>query len=261
MGIEKPNRTVKTASTIFDIVEVLDELEKAGVTEIAESLDLAPSTVHRHLMTLVDSEYLVKEGTQYRLSLRFLQIGMHIRESHEEIKSIRPYLEQIAEESGELAWFAKEEHGYGIYVEKAEGEYAVQPYTKVGEYEYLHNVAAGKAILAFLPKSYVRNIFEIRELVEYTENTITDLDELFKELEEIREQGYAFNRGETIKNHRAVASPVLVENEVVGSIVISGPKKRMQGERFEQKLPELVSGAANAIELELQKENAHSDTL
>jgi len=251
---DNPRRSVKTTKTIFEIIETLDAKGSASISELSQDLDIVPSTIHKHLNTLESNGYLVKDGAEYRNSLKFLTIGMRTKRENEVMPIARSALYQIAEESGELAWFVLEEHGYAIYLEKAEGEYAVQPFTQIGEREYLHNVAAGKAILAYLPEDRVKKICDQRGLKKFTENTITDRESLLSELKDIRERGYAFNRGETMNNHRAIASPILYKQEVMASIVLSGPKKRMTGDRFEKELPELVMGTANAIELELKKQ-------
>lgn len=247
-----PNRRVKTADTIFGIIELLDDLEEATGAEIADKMDMAPSTIHDHLMTLLDKEYIVKDGKLYRNSLKFLEIGHHSKKQIKLSSIVPEFLNQMVERTNEIAWFAIEEHGRLIYLNKARGNYAVQPYAELGERVDLHNIAAGKAILAHLPESRVREIIQKHGLKAYTENTITDPDELFEELATIREQGYAQNRDEAIDNFRAVASPIFLDGEVQGSIVLSGPKKRINGERFNADIPELVTGTANAIELEVQ---------
>jgi len=45
-------------------------------------------------------------------------------------------------------------------------------------------------------------------LPSLTENTITDEDELYEELAEIRERGYSINNQETIPGLRAIGVPI-----------------------------------------------------
>jgi DNA-binding IclR family transcriptional regulator len=245
------DRRVKSANTTFDIIETIHELDGAGVTAIAESLGLAKSTVHDHLSTMVDKEYLIKEGSSYQLGLKFLTHGIHARDHLGVLPTVQPHLEQVASETGEIAWFLVEEYGRGVYLSKAKGDRAVQPYGTVGDRVDLHGIAAGKAILAHLPEPRVRGIIDEHGLEPQTSETVTDPDRLLEELESIREQGIAFNDEESIVGHRAVASPIRPADGLLGAIVVSGPKKRLQDERFTEELPELVSGTANAIELEL----------
>lgn len=245
------DRRVKSAETLFGVLDATHSLEGAGVTEIADHLGVAKSTVHDHLSTLIEHEFLVKQGTEYHVGLKSLQYGMGAKNRLELVDAAGPSLEHLVEETNEIAWLVVEEYGQAVYVEKAVGERAVQPYGAIGKRVPLHNIAAGKAILAHLPEKRVREIADERGLPAQTERTITGIEELLAELETIRERGYARNDGETFEGFRAVASPVLHADQLLGSIVVSGPENRLRGERFETDLPDLITGAANAIELSL----------
>lgn len=253
MGLDKPpKRAVKTAETIFGIVEFLLETGGSGVTEIAESQDMAESTVHSHLATLRDQEYVVKDGTTYRPSLKFLDHGVRVRDELSLSDAARPVIEQLSEETGEVAWIVVEEHGRAVYLMNSSGEKAVQTRGRVGRRTTMHDIAAGKAILAHLPESRVENIIDTFGLPERTDKTITDRDELYDNLEKIRDRGYAVNDGETTEKVRAVASPILWGGTVCGAVGIAGPKHRLNGERFTDRLPTAILEAADTIELELE---------
>lgn len=245
------DRRVKSAETLFGVLDAVHTLEEAGVTEIADLLGIAKSTTHDHLSTLIEHEFLVKDDTEYRVGLKSLHYGIGAKNRIELVGAAGPSLEHVVEETDEIAWLVVEEYGQAVYVEKAVGERAVQPYGAIGKRVPLHNIAAGKAILASLSKERVCEIVDERGLPAQTERTITNIDELFTTLGTIRERGYARNDGETFEGFRAVASPILYEGELLGSIVVSGPENRLRGERFETALPELITGAANAIELSL----------
>ncbi|WP_049892885.1 IclR family transcriptional regulator [Natronococcus jeotgali] len=253
MGLDKPpKRSVKTADTIFGIIEYLLETGGTGVTEIAASQDLAESTVHSHLATLLNHEYVVKEGTTYRMSLKHLDHGIRTREELLLTQAGRPVIDELSNDTGEVAWVLVEEHGKAVYLLKSTGEKAVRTRGRIGKRTSMHDIAAGKAMLAHLPESTVEDIIGEFGLPERTENTITERDELYEELETVRERGYAVNRGETIRKVRAVASPIIWEDDVCGAVGVAGPKHRMSGDRFTETLPKKVLEAADTIELELE---------
>ncbi|MFC7251511.1 helix-turn-helix domain-containing protein [Halomicroarcula sp. GCM10025324] len=89
-GETPPRRTVKATETVFEIIEFLDADSLSGVTDIASALDLAPSTVHKHLTTLVAQEYVIKEDRQYRLGFRFYEQGQKVRRASPLADSGRP---------------------------------------------------------------------------------------------------------------------------------------------------------------------------
>jgi len=73
----------------------------------------------------------------------------------------------------------------------------------------LHCNAAGKAILATLPERKLQRIVFQNNLPSITENTITDPDELLRELEAIQETDVAFSTEEAVIGMRGIASPVV----------------------------------------------------
>ena len=253
MNAAEMDDTVEAVDRSLRIIEVLRERDGAGVTEIADDLGWAKSTVHTHLRTLQENEYVVREGDEYVLGFRFLDLGEYVKYRKPAYSAVEPKIEELAERTDKRVQFITSEHGYAIYVRIAEGQHAVSTGSQLGRRRLmLHASAAGKAILAHLPEEDVEEILDRRGLPAHNENTITDRDELAEELEAVRERGFAFNYEEHIKGLRAVAAPVLsADGEVEGSVSVAGAARRMQGEWFESELPELLLGVVNEIELDL----------
>lgn len=246
---------VQTVYTVFGVIEVLNRDGGATAQTVADELDISISNAYDHLATLRELDYIVKEGDQFRLGLKFLKHGVRSKRELGLADLAEVALETLAAETGEIAWFVVEEHGQAVYVDKAMGENAVQPYGRLGKRVDLHDIAAGKAILAELSKPRVYEIVDEHGLPRHTENTITDLDQLFDELETVQERGYAVNKNETMHGFRAIASPVAPEGDLQGAIVVSGPKARFEGDRFREELPRIVSRVANELELEFLSQN------
>ncbi|UPM44232.1 IclR family transcriptional regulator [Halocatena salina] len=244
-------RTIKTTDTVFDVVESLWNTNGATVTELADRLDIAKSTAHAHLATLEQREFVVKNGNTYQLSLRFLELGIHVRDQIELSRIAEPLLEKLAEETGEAIWLIVEEHGWAVYLNKAMGEDALQIKSTIGERSHLHYLAAGKALLAYVPHENVESIVERRGLPGRTSHTITEPNELFTELAAIRERGYAFNENEEIDGVRGVGVPICAEDRAIGAVGIGAPENRLRGKRFREEVPNQLLGAANEIELRI----------
>ncbi|MFB6196367.1 MAG: IclR family transcriptional regulator [Haloplanus sp.] len=242
---------IKTADNVFAVVETLRELDGATVTQLATELELAKSTTHRYLVTLLERGYANKDGDEYRLSLRFLDLGIYCRNEVQGTDEAKETLQQLAEETTEIAWFSVEERGHQVDVMKAEGRRAITVGTWLGKPKPMHCMAGGKAILAHLPEGRRAEILDRHGLPEYTEHTITDRGELDDELDEIRETGVALHDQEHNIGVRSVAAPVIVDDDVLGAVAVSGPAGRMTGERFRQELPDRVRSAANEVELRL----------
>lgn len=250
-----PNRrTLATTETSLRVIEALKDVGGARVTELAEEMDLAASTVYSHLATLEDAEYVIKDGDTYRLGLMFLDLGEHVRKNNEYFSLAESKVEQLAEETGGRAHFIVEEHGQGVYVYTKSGKHAVKTFSRDGRRLGLHRTAAGKAILAALPRRFAEEIIDKHGLPRRTKNTITDPDVLFEELETIRERdGIAFNKEEQLRGVRAAGAPVRgPSGSVIGALSVSGPTHRMKDDRLHEEVPNVILGTANELELEIE---------
>ncbi|WP_226013348.1 IclR family transcriptional regulator [Halomicrobium salinisoli] len=243
---------VNAAKISLEIVETLRELDGAGVSEIADRLDRPTSTIHDHLQTLESEEYLVKEGSTYHVSTRFLQLGEQARSRKKVFEIARPEIDELADETGEHANLMIEEHGVGVFLYRARGPDAVQLDTHAGMRVPLQTTALGKTIMANRPREEVEEIVDRRGLPAVTETTVSDREELFEVLDEVRERGYAYDDEERVKGMRCVAAPITDDDgRAIAAVSVSGPKSRMRGDRFEEEIPELILRSANVIEVNL----------
>lgn len=246
--VKKP---IKSTETVFSIIEYIAENNGAGVTELASQINKAKSTVHNHLRTLEMNEYVVKKDDQYVLGYRFLTLGGKARRRSTLFEIAKPEINWLIEETGESACVATEEYGKVVYLYQARGEQAVTTDSQTGTRVLPHSTALGKAILSQYPKEEVETLLETHGLPQRTENTHTTREELFSELEVIREQGYAFDDEERIEGLRCVAAPITDEDNVWGALSVSGPAKRLQGEWYREELPELIRRAVRVVEINL----------
>lgn len=245
-----PTTSLQTVENAFAVIDALRRLEGARVTELADELEMSKSTIHDHLSTLRAHHYVVKDGDQYDLGLGFFEIGEYARKRRKIYEIAQPEVTNLAEETGEVANLMVEEHGRGVYLYRAHGENAVTLDTHTGKRRYLHNTALGKAILAHFPEERVHEILDTHGLPQATKHTITDRDALFDKLDEIRERGIAYCGQERVEGLQCVAAPILsTDDRVLGAISVAGPTTRIKGERFRTEIPELVTQAANVIEI------------
>ncbi|MDS0295364.1 IclR family transcriptional regulator [Halogeometricum luteum] len=241
---------VKSDETLFAILDVLKNEGWAHVSEIATEIGVANSTVHRHLQSLHDNEFVVKEDGAYRLGYRFLELGAAVRSNDHLIREVKTVITDLAIESGESSLFMVEEHGRGVIVYQETGSNVDRMQPHCGLRVPLHAFAAGKAVLAALPNKRVREIIHQRGLEAVSSQSITDEDTLFTELERIRETGIAYNHGENMEVVRGVGATVTrPDGEVLGGVSISGPMHRMKGKRFTRELPELIQGTIGEFEI------------
>lgn len=247
-----PIKSVETAFEVFDAVHWLnvEHEERPTLRDVADWVDLPMSTAHKHLSTLESVGLVLKEDGHYRIGLIALDFGGYERSQQRLFKHGMGEVNNLAEQTGELANIMVEEYGHGVLIYLAPGSDAVLFQKHIGKRSDLHSTALGKAILAHLPDERVEAIMDQYGLGEFTENTLTQPDELWEELERIRERGYALDDQEQLHGLRCVAAPIVVEDELLGSIGVSGPISRVKGDVFREELPELVTESATLIEIE-----------
>jgi len=237
--------TLTALGKTFRIVEYMTEHGgSVRITELATALDISKSTVYKHLNTLRSEGYVAKDGVEYRLSPKFVDIGEHVKGSFEPYTQAKPAIDSLADTTDETA---------GLVL--AHDREAVDIYTAIGTHpeacsmattRHLHCSAPGKAILSTLPDDTVDELLD-EQLVSLTEDTITDPGRLRSELRRIGERGIAFARGEQEADINSVAVPVEFP-DYRGAVYVAGTASRLSSKRLEEDVPGMVLGTVREIE-------------
>lgn len=250
---EGAKHPVQTTEKSLELIDKLKNMGPTGVTNLSEELSMGPSAVHSHLNTLRDYGYVRKEDGKYRLALKFLEYGGYVRGRMTLYREGEEEINRLAEETGELVNLMTLENGQGVYLYRAKGPEALDFDTYAGIRNHLNTTAMGKAILAHLPDSEVMDIIERHGLPKHTDQTITDIESLTNELDQVRERGYAIDDEERARGVRCLGAPILGENdEVFGALSITAPTSRLKGETLNKVYPEKILSAANVIELNIK---------
>jgi DNA-binding IclR family transcriptional regulator len=213
-----------------------------GTNELARRAGVHPSSVSRLLATLADAGLVeqVAETGRYRLGLRLVELGNAVLARLDLREVARPHLRALAEESGETATLSAPGDPDAITVDFVLSAASVQSVARVGRPSVAHATAAGKIGLAFgdveLPSG---------KLTAFTERTIVDRAALAREVERVREQGWAQALGEREDDLNAVAAPVHgSRGELVAVLGIQGPASRFGEEAMGMVREPLLARAA-----------------
>lgn len=260
-------QTAKTTERSLSVINTIQNLGGATLRELETELEMARSTIHVHLQTLVEKGYIVREGEVYHIGLRFLNHGEYARARKKAYRLAKKTVAEIADQTNEEVEFVVKNNGRGILVHESfhpdsqfpskESQISSAP-TSAGIYYHLHSVATGKAILAELPHDQVEEIIDRWGLQRETDETITDKDEFYHELEEVRKQGVAYADEEYIDGLREVGRRVKnPDGSILGAIAIIGPRYRFANDRFTNRLPEIL--IENIDDLEDKIEQSYMD--
>lgn len=216
---------IKAVETTFRIVSGIVELQGANTSEISRYLDLPMSTAFEHLETLEGLGYIVRREGQYHLSTKFIKRGAESLNSYSIYHISEEELRNLAKKTGELTSLMIEENGYGVYLYTDDSENSLDAVVLPGNRSMLHVSAPGKAILAHLAADKRNKILKAQGLPKVTQNTITDMETLHDELEEIRDVGYAIDDEEGVRGLQGIGAPILSQesDEILGAISIYRP--------------------------------------
>ncbi len=245
-------RTLDSVTKTLDIVEALWQADGAGVTELTELLDLPKSTVHAHLSTLAEKGYVVQADGEYRLSLRFLTYGEHVKNAEPLYEVAHDPIADLARRTGERVFCSTHQNGLATMLDVVEGDRSLQSDITVGTHTYLHASATGKAMLAHMDEAAIEAVIDEWGLPGFTDSTITTREALYDELERIRDRGVAINDGEYRPGVHSVAAPIRHrDGSVAGAIALAGPEQRLRSEWGTEELHDHLLAAANTIEVNL----------
>jgi len=223
------------------------------LTELTELTGVAKSTVHRHVKTLQAQGFLLEQNGQYKIGLRFLDLGIHARNERQLYEIGSSKINQIAQDFGEDVWLLTHEGGYSIVLDRTDSNNPLQTSERLGKRRILHQSAGGKAILAALSDRAVAEIIETHGLPPQTDNTIIKKSTLYEELEEIDRRGYACSFGETVEGINAVSVAIIgPDGDVRGAVSVTGPRKRLDEKMIHEKVADPLLAEANEIEINLR---------
>ena len=226
------------------ILEILARTGESGVTEIATELGVHKSTAFRLVATL-ESHGVVEQNEdrgRYRLGVGLLRLAGATTARLDVIQEARPICRQLAAETGETVNIAVLSESSAFYLEQVAGSSALQSHNWVGQHIPLHATSNGKILLSGLEPERLKEV--LGSLPAYTGLTITKKTQLRKELDRVREQGYAVAVDELEVGLTAVAAPIRnAHGDVIASMSVSGPTFRLAGSRVDEVVGLLVDAA------------------
>jgi len=219
----KPNYPIKVLDKSLYVLELLLHQDSAmNITEISKKLGFYPSTTHRILDTFKHRGYVEQDPhtQKYQLGLKVLELGMAKLHQMDLVREATPCLKELVNQCNETVHLGVLEEGEVLYLAKEESSQTI------------------------------RMISE-KVLPRLTENTITDKKELEKELNKVREQGFALDREENEKDVRCVAAPIRnYQGEVIAAISVSSPIFRLD-KNIQNNLKEALVETSKKISMRL----------
>jgi len=223
-----------------------------SLAELAEQLALPKTTVHRLCVKLVDLHFLVRD-----LDERYYVIGPALHElafntlTHGSLRGLRHnVLRDLVDEIGETCNFTTLDGASVLYLDRVEAERPWRLTMGVGVHVPLHCTASGKLFLSQMPAKERDKFLPKADLQALTHNTITDIDLLEANLQEISSTGFAMEAEEFILGLIAIAVPVKDSSgKLRAAIAMHCPTTHVNIDQAILKLPALKIAASRMSEL------------
>ena len=218
-------RALERALSILDVFSL--ETPEWSLTDLTERVGLAKSTVIR-LLAVLESGGLVERLEQtdrYRLGVRVFELGsIYIQTTSIETEA-QPFLQNLARGCFQTASLAVLDRGQIIHIAVVEPDRPLRFSWPAGQREPLHCTGLGKALVLDRTREELSDLLADAGLPARTDHTITDLDALWRNLQEGCRRGYVVDDEESFIGLRCVAAPVRnAHNAIVAAVSISGPR-------------------------------------
>lgn len=217
----------------LEVLQAFDaERPRMTLSEVAARTDMDRAKARRFLLTLHALGFVKRNGRQFELTPRVLQLGYAYQASNQYRAVIQQYLEDITAELGESSSLAVLDGDDVVYVVRSSARHRLMAITlSVGTRLPAAYTSMGRVLLAQLPEVEL-DVFLSRVTLEaFTVSSVTSPDVLKEEIIKVREQGYSIVDQELDSGLRSVAVPVFAGNgELLGAINISTNAARVDME-------------------------------
>jgi len=220
-------------------LEILERLGAAAggltLSELSAQLGFPKNAVFRITNTLKARGYLARDEKtlRFRLTDKLLRVSQPRVERKGLIECSMDAMRALRDECRETVQIGRRFGDEGVILEQVEGLHPLRISVDAGLRFPLYNNGPGKLLLAFMPDALRAATIKRLTLTASTSRTLTDKQDLARECDRIREQGYAVDFAEADEGIHCVAAPIRdPQGEVMATIWISAPSRRLPRAMF-----------------------------
>lgn len=242
-----PTETEYFSKTLDKALSILSLFEQSQsrrtLTEISKLLGINKTSAYRYVNTLVLLGYLKRGTSTKSLSLgpKALLLGYQFFQGFELLQTVKPLIDKTYTDLLITIDSVLLDHNQLIALYRRESKNTLH-FRHPLVSRSLYARATGKAILAQMDSQEVETFLAKSELQAKTSNTITNREDLLKDLELTRQRGYALSNGEYIVGLNAIGAPLLNfhTKRIVGAVSFDLPA-------LEDSIKSIVKKYANAL--------------
>lgn len=243
---------VSSILKVFNILNLLSEQKEIGLAELSQRLMMSKATTYRFLQTLKTLDYVGQDGEwdKYYLTLRLFELGSKSLEYKDLVSIADKEMRAISEQTHEALHLGVLDENAIIYIHKIDSDFNLRMQSRIGRKNPLYSTGIGKVLLSGRDEMIIREVLKDVKFVKHTEKTLENVEQLFAELERVREQHYAEDNEEQEPGLRCIAAPVY---DRLGSIV-AGLSLSLPTIRFDEKRKSYYVGLLQTAGKNISKE-------
>jgi DNA-binding IclR family transcriptional regulator len=251
-GPEKPYSSAVAVERAVDLLFLIAEQGEAPLTDLARTIGSSGSAVHR-ILTALKKKGLIQqpiENGPYSLSWSILALTQKLT-SEADLRSISlPFMTRLRDVTGETATINVRSGYYRVCIDQVEGGHEVRWRQDVGRISPLYAGATGKVILAHLSPEELKDYWRTMKVEKLTPYTTVDRAAMERELEQIRQQGYAFGTQDRILGVAGISAPVFdAHGGSAGALTVAGPSQRCTDQQLRKWVKPLTEATAEISHL------------
>ena len=225
-------------STADRAIEILlmfgDDCPTISAAAVSQQFEMPRSTTYRYLSSLRSRGLIVDAGeSSFRLGPRIFDLARVARRGYSVLQVAEPALRRLNKSTGETVLMAQISGIEISVLECIESSGPMRISYNRGQVLSTPATACAKVFMAFGDPKVAQTILRRRRFDRYTEHTIVDPDEIARDIERVKAQGFALNRDEVDEGVSAIAAPILTPRSIARyAVSIALPSFRATGDKL-----------------------------
>lgn len=234
----------------LDLLEAVAAGSPLGLSELSVRTGVTKASAFRVLSTLESRGYVGKDPhtRKYQPGPKLIALGTAVVSGLDLVRCARPTLEALHTEFRETVNLGVLSEGHILYLDMLESRQGLHTAANIGSRDPIHCTSLGKAMLACLPSDEARLLLSAMRLTSTTPRTLVTIAALERELEAVRQRGFALDDEENEVGARCVGVAVCDSGRrPLAALSVSGPAWRLDDAAVER-IGARLRAAANELE-------------
>ncbi|MGF0034477.1 IclR family transcriptional regulator [Bariatricus sp. SGI.154] len=257
-----PTNEHRPTTRVLDILELLAEMQSGmSLTEIAEAISAPKSSILPLMHTLASRKFIFydKDTQKYTIGVAAFSVGSSYIQQMSSMQFIQSEMQHLTASCNETCQLGIRDDESVLYLAKVDSPEPLRLISYVGKRLPLYCTALGKSLLCDSTLDELTQLYP-NGLKAYTPNTITDIQVLYDQLQQIKQGKIAQECEEVNLNLKCISTPLRKNSKIVAALSVSIPVFRSTAEKEEQ-IIKLLHEKRQIIETYFLNYNIDPDTL